>query len=375
MELKSFRSYNIVSMSGNAISQHDLDRLLIVMPNWVGDVVLATPTLRRIREQLPGSEITYLLRAYVQDVIAGCPWFDRIEVWPKGCEKNLIGLWRVSQHLKKQGFTCVLLLTNSFRTGLLSWLAHTPRRIGYSRDFRSFLLTNTLKTPRNSDGTYQIESMLTYYARLSEILGCGSPTRPLQLFTDPVSDSVVEGWWREYSIETNRPVVIFNPGSAFGPSKLYPPEHFATVGDLLAARTGAQIIITAGPKDIEIAEKVRHLMKTKAIVLAPPMLNLRLLKSLIAQSDLLITNDTGPRHFAIALNVPVVTIFGSTHPGWTETNSSLERKVMIPVDCGPCQKPVCPLKHRKCMTDLSPEMVVSAAVELLHSHQAIKSEA
>ena len=85
---------------------------------------------------------------------------------------------------------------------------------------------------------------------------------------------------------------------------------------------------------------------------------------MIARSSLLITNDTGPRHFAIAFDVPVVTIFGPTHPEWTETNYRYERKVLIPVDCGPCQKPICPLDHR-CMTGISPEMVVEQASRLL----------
>ncbi len=91
-------------------------------------------------------------------------------------------------------------------------------------------------------------------------------------------------------------------------------------------------------------------------------------KSLIARSSLLITNDTGPRHFAIAFDVPVVTIFGPTHPEWTETNYRYERKIMIPVECGPCQKPVCPLDHR-CMTGIPPADVVQLARQLLASRK------
>ena len=132
----------------------------------------------------------------------------------------------------------------------------------------------------------------------------------------------------------------------------------------MAREFGAKMRIPAGPKGQAIAEAVRDALADDAIVLAPPQLDLRLLKSVIAKSSLLITNDTGPRHFAIAFDVPVVTIFGPTHPEWTETHYRLERKVMIPVDCGPCQKPICPLDHR-CMTGIDPEVIVREAESLL----------
>ncbi len=105
-------------------------------------------------------------------------------------------------------------------------------------------------------------------------------------------------------------------------------------------------------------------MRHEAIVLDQPVLPLRQLKALVRRSDLLVTNDTGPRHFACAFNVPVVTIFGSTDPRWTETDYALERKIIVPVDCGPCMKRTCPLDHR-CMMRVTAEMVLGAALELL----------
>ncbi len=141
-------------------------------------------------------------------------------------------------------------------------------------------------------------------------------------------------------------------------------NQFGAVATALPQQLGATVLITGGPKESAIVERVRIASKTEVVVLTPPRLNLRLLKSVIARSSLLITNDTGPRHFAIAFDVPVVTIFGPTHPEWTETNYRYERKVLIPVDCGPCQKPICPLDHR-CMTGISPDMVVEQASRLL----------
>ncbi len=354
-------------MASDTIVPSDLSKLLIVLPNWVGDVVLATPALRAIREHLADSEITYLMRPYVQDVLHNCPWMDRVELWPEPGGKRRTGLLRFARQLGKQGFTTVLLFTNSFRTGCLAWLVGANRRIGYARDYRAFLLTDRLP-PLRDNGRFKLESMLSYYGRLAKYVGCPHVDGKSELCTDRQSDAEVDRWWQEFGISKDRPVVVLNPGAAFGGSKLYPSDRFAQVGTTLADDLGAKILITAGPEEIAIAESVRSAMRSDAVVLSPPRLNLRLLKSVIARSNLLITNDTGPRHLAIAFDVPVVTIFGPTHPEWTETHYRYERKVMVPVECGPCQKPICPLDHR-CMTGIAPQTVAKQAKQLLASRR------
>ncbi|MCH8744232.1 MAG: glycosyltransferase family 9 protein [Chloroflexi bacterium] len=101
-----------------------------------------------------------------------------------------------------------------------------------------------------------------------------------------------------------------------------------------------------------------------------PLLTLGQLKSLVARCDLLICNDAGPRHFAKAFNVPVVTVFGPTHPQWTSTSYERERIVRIDVDCGPCQQPICPLGHLDCINGVTVEAVFDACRELLTTRSA-----
>ena len=106
-------------------------------------------------------------------------------------------------------------------------------------------------------------------------------------------------------------------------------------------------------------------MRHSAVNLEQPVLDLGELKSLMLRSDLLLGNDTGPRHLARAMGVPIVTVFGPTFAEWTATSYSAERILQIPVDCGPCHKKVCPLGHLKCMTGISAEMVYAACEDLL----------
>ena len=157
---------------------------------------------------------------------------------------------------------------------------------------------------------------------------------------------------------------MINPGANYGPAKQWPTERFAAVGDRLIDDHGAGVVITCGPGEEKLAQTVVRRMRRRAFVLDEPRGTLSQLKSLIKRCDLLLTNDTGPRHFAKAFGRPVVTIFGSTIQKLTDTNCPLERKLQIEVDCGPCMLREGPLDHR-CMTGVSADAVYKACDELL----------
>ena len=99
--------------------------------------------------------------------------------------------------------------------------------------------------------------------------------------------------------------------------------------------------------------------------LADQPLSLGLSKACVRRSALLVTTDSGPRHFATAFDVPVLTLFGPTHIAWTRTHHPLAFHILHPVDCGPCQRPVCPEGHHRCMRDLDPDSVFRASLRLL----------
>jgi heptosyltransferase-2 len=145
------------------------------------------------------------------------------------------------------------------------------------------------------------------------------------------------------------------------------PERFAAVADSLIEARRAAVLITCGPGEEQIARRIGSTMTHDGVVFDDPKLTLGELKSLIRRSDLLICNDAGPRHIAKAFDVPVVTVFGPTHPAWTSTDYAAERIVRIDVDCGPCQERSCPLGHVKCMTGVTVEAVFDAALLLLEA--------
>jgi heptosyltransferase-2 len=142
------------------------------------------------------------------------------------------------------------------------------------------------------------------------------------------------------------------------------------LADALVDRRGAAIIINAAPSERAIARQVAGAMRRRpAVNLADFDNTIGLLKGLLSRCDLLITNDTGARHIAAALGVPVVTIFGSTDPRWSAIDYQLERIVRLDVPCSPCQKPTCPQPpgpmYHQCMEAITPDAVLAPAEELL----------
>jgi heptosyltransferase-2 len=162
------------------------------------------------------------------------------------------------------------------------------------------------------------------------------------------------------------PLVLLNPGAQYGAAKCWRPEYFAELADRLIDEMHATVLISAAPRERPIVDAIKQYMRQMPIDLSQHGMNLGSLKEIVRRCDLMITNDTGPRHIAAAFNVPVITLFGPTHPEWTEIYYPRERQLSVKVFCGPCQKKVCPLDHR-CMKLLTPAMVYDAATEFLQN--------
>jgi len=354
-----------IGNGGSANQQARPTRMLVALPNWVGDLVLATPALRALRDQFPETHVAFLVRSHLADVLDGGDWMDEIIHWPAGKSRpkrrrSFLGL---AGELRGQRFEVALLLSNSFRSALLARLAGIRRRIGYDRDGRGLLLTDRL-LPEKTNGRFVPVPMTRYYNAITRYLGCRQFPPQLELFTTPQEESAASQALEAAAVRPGQPIVILNPGASFGPAKCWLPERFAQVGDRLIERRGAAILVSCGPKEVETARQVARFTRHRFTVLDNPVMRLGPLKALIRQASLLVTNDTGPRHFANAFGTPVVTIFGPTDPQWTATDSPDERALMVKVDCGPCMKRTCPLDHR-CMTRISSEMVLEPAFDLL----------
>lgn len=347
-------------------SDHSARRLLVVVPNWVGDVVLATPVLAALRQHFRAARITYLMRRYVAEIVDGGGWHDAAAFWPdgRGLGRELRTL-RLALRLRGERFDLAILLTNSLRSTLVAWRARIPRRVGYARDGRGWLLTDRLR-PLKRGSEFVPTPLLQYYIKLAEHAGCAVPARGLRLGITPPQERAGQELLRHYGLDNGRGYAVINPGAAFGAAKCWLPERFAEVGDRLQSEYGLRPVLVGAPGEVPLLRAIAAQTRGGAICCDQPGTTLGTLKVLVREARLLVCNDTGPRHYGNALGVPTVTIFGPTHQAWTDTDYAGEIKLQIPVECGPCQLRTCPLDLR-CMTGLTTDMVMRAIARVLGS--------
>jgi heptosyltransferase II len=360
-------------------------KLGVFLPNWIGDAVMATPALRAIRSGFPDAEIVGIGRSYVAEVLAGLDLVDRlvpcdspnsriaVQSAPSAASDQSARSARGGLHgnpteglvrlLKDERFDAILLLTNSFRTAWLAWRSGAKRRVGFARDWRGWLLTERL-VPKS---TRTPNPVIDEYNRLAIALGCRAVTRRTELATTAADEALYEAFWadRDWQLRANG-IVALNPGGAFGAAKHWPVEHFAAVARRVVDELEMTPLVLSGPGEVDRAREIVRLADRDAVqTLADGPIGLGVTKAAVRDSRLLITTDSGPRHFAAPFGVPVVSLFGPTHIAWSETFDDRAVHLQLDVDCGPCQQRVCPLGHHRCMTELSPDRVFRAAVELL----------
>ena len=348
-------------------TQGPYQRILVVLPNWVGDVVLATPVLAVLRAHFRGAGITYLLRRHLAEIVDGGGGHDAAVYWPdsRGLLRARAPL-RLARRLRGERFDLALLLTNSLRSALVAWRARIPRRVGYARDGRSLLLTDRLR-PLKRDGEFVPSPILPYYVKIAEHVGCAVPDRKLRLGVTPAQERAGRELLHHYRLDDGGPYAVVNPGAAFGAAKCWLPERFAEVCGRLRAAHGLRAVLVGSPAEAPLLRDIAGRAASDVICCFEPGTTLGSLKVLVRQAALLVCNDTGPRHYGSAFNVPTVTIFGPTHQAWTDTDYAGEIKLQVPVECGPCQLPTCPIDLR-CMTGLTTGLVMGAVAEILARH-------
>jgi heptosyltransferase-2 len=340
-------------------------------PNWVGDLVMATPALRAVRTHYPHAEIVAVLRPYVADVLSGVGLVDRLLLHaPRRSSPSTaahLSGWRFARRLRRERFDLALLFPNSFRSAWWARVSGARQRVGFNRNGRGWLLTDAIPAqPR-----HEPRPVIDDYLQLAAHLGCTGLTRRLELATSPDDERQVRSFWKRTGSRNfrDRGIVCLNPGGAFGAAKHWPVASFAELAKRLAHDLKKRVLVLCGPAERDEAAHIAALADHPEVVsLAGEQLSLGLTKAAIRNCDLLITTDSGPRHFAPPFGVPVVTLFGPTHTAWSETYYDKALHLQLEMDCGPCQQRVCPLQHHRCMRDLGVDWVMKAAATMLDKY-------
>jgi heptosyltransferase-2 len=335
-------------------------QILVRGPNWTGDVIMATPGFRALREGFPRARLVLHLRPGLEPLLSGSPWFD--EILPvRSYHGGLVALLREGASLRARRFDLGLCLPDSFSSALLMRAAGVGRVVGYRRSGRAPLLHRALPLPAGVGARVLLAREL-HVLGLVEAVGCPARGTHLELFTTPGEEAEAGAALRAAGIPEERALVLLAPGASFGPSKLWPAERFAAVGDALAG-AGSAVAVIGTAAEAGLAERVRVAMRAPAASLAG-RLSLGGLKALVRRAALLVANDAGARHVAVAFGVPAVVLMGPTALEKTNLNLERVRVLCADVPCRPCYLRECPIDHR-CMTRIEAGAVASAALALL----------
>ena len=346
------------SRAMTAASPH---RILVRGPNWTGDVIMATPGFRALRAGFPDVHITLHLREGLLPLMRGAPWFDALRPLTShhgGPRARL----REARELRAEGYDLGLCLPDSFAAALLMRAGGVKQVVGYRRQGRGALLHRAVEPPAGAGGRWMIAREL-HVLGLVEALGCAPQGTGLELFTTAEEEAEAEAVLTERGVGAGDALAVLAPGASYGSSKLWPAESFAAVGDALA-RAGHAVAVIGTPAERPLTARVAGAMAARGLDLAGAF-GLGALKALLRRARLLVCNDAGARHIAVAFGVPCVVMMGPTSLEKTPLN--LERVSVLEepeLSCRPCYLRECPIDHR-CMTRIAPERVVAAARDAL----------
>lgn len=352
------------------IDPKKIRKILVRAPNWLGDVIMATPSFARIRSAFIDAEIVCGIKPGHQAILDGSRSFDGY--LPMKGQKGRKAFFEDVRRLRERDFDLVVLFPNSVSSALMCLMAGVPYRLGYTQG-RRLLMTHGLKAkiPKRRDGKRYGPRrvpvpMPQYYAALLDTQGMPRVDYHPILRVTEEEEAQAQVCLERLGIQPGHRLVLLNPGAAFGSTKLWYPENWARLADSLRERLGpeARMVVLVGPGEEEIAKAIIARSGAQIQAAIDPRVPLGTLKPVVRRADAMVTTDSGPRHVAVAFDVPHVVLMGPTHPDYTSAN--LEHGVVVrhEVDCGPCHLKTCPLDHR-CMKLITPDEVLQTTLDLL----------
>jgi heptosyltransferase II len=343
-----------VAGSGEVLSSFAprlMSRILIVAPNWIGDTLLAQPLLARLRRRLPGIAIDVIAPSWTAPVLRRMPEVDEVIETPfRHGDLDLSLRWRLGRSLRERRYLEAIVLPNSFKSALIPFFADIPLRIGFTGEMRFGLLNILHKLDERA-----LPLMAERYAQLAEKPG-DSVVRPLEkarLSIDPANLLISVS---RHGLDRSKPVIAFCPGAEFGPAKRWPAAHFAELARRLGTR-GTRVWMIGSEHDRALGEQIALDSGGVALNLCGRT-DLASAIDLMSVAEVVISNDSGLMHVAAALERPLIALYGSSSPEHTPPLSDAAHIVRLEgLACSPCYKRECPLRHFRCMNELTPDRV------------------
>ena len=359
-------------------------KILLIRLRLIGDVVFTTPAIGALRRRFPTARLTYLVEPPAEPVVRHHPALNDIIVAerPRGVARVAYDL-RLARRLRTERFDVAIDFHGGPRSAFLTWASGAPERIGYDLPGRRWCYTT--RVPWTRSLTPPRHSVLNQWDLLTP-LGIAAPDRAhdaVVMPVDPAADARVAARLGAAGIEPTAPIVVMHV-SAGNPFRRWPAGSFAAVAAALAGDDRRRrVIVTSGPSEAAAAEAVageaRRLAGDAAGgIVRTGEFDLAELRSLVGRSALYIGGDSGPLHIASTTGTPIVALFGPTLPErsmpWRDPAIGAIAIDAGPLPCRPCHQRTCVPGDFRCLTGISPNMVISAAQALLAEGRRLKAE-
>jgi heptosyltransferase II len=342
------------------------DKVLIVGPSWVGDMVMAQALYKSVRQQSPGAEIHVVAPPWSLPVLARMPEVAR------GIELNVghgeLGLTRrrtLGRQLRGERYARAIVLPRSLKAALVPWFARVPRRTGFRGEWRYGLLNDVRSLGPRLDQTVKRFVALGQPPG-AELSGALPPALRPRLTSDPRN---LERLQDTHRLPASTSLVALMPGAEYGPAKRWPAAHYGALGAALA-QSGANVVVLGSAKERAIGDEVVARAADGRVRNLCGITSLADVVDLLAAAEVAVSNDSGLLHVAAAAGAPVVAIYGSSSPEFTPPLTDAAAVVSLAIECSPCFARNCPLKHLRCLNDLPPATVMRAVESVRARHRS-----
>jgi len=348
------------------MSQH----VVVFLPNWIGDVVMATPTLRALHKHFGRTGcVTGVMKPYVQRVLDGTRWLNQVLFYDSKSSDPQHRSWAVARQLRRLRPDVAIYLSSSLKPALIGWWSGARQRVGYAKNGRTPFLTHRLEAPRRGQDDPP-RPLVDCFLDMAYAIGCPVEDQRLELAVSEADHRGAETVWQNLQLDACREVVMLNFGAAGGKARLWPEPYFMELAQALVGDPQRAVLVLCGPKERETAARLERTAAHPRIrSMADQDLSLGVSKACLLRGHALVTTDSGPRHIAAALRVPTVLLAGPVDPRLTWNYNPWEVPVHTSLPCQPCWRHECALGHVACMRDLSPQWVYRTVLQLLAQSQ------
>jgi heptosyltransferase II len=343
-------------VSDAAAAEADRERVLVVGPSWVGDMVMAQSMLGLLRARRAAT-IDVLAPPWAIPVVERMPEVDH--AWPADLRHGALALGerrRLARRLAGVGYDRAIVLPNSWKSALVPFLARIPRRTGYRGEMRFGLLNDRRRLDRVA-----LPRTVQRFAALALEPGETLP-EPLPQPRLRVAEDAPAVRARLVPADAERPALALCPGAEFGPAKRWPEAHFTALAQRYV-EAGWTVWLLGSANDAGPAAAIAEAVVGPHCHDLTGRTTLVEAVDLLASADAVVSNDSGLMHVAAALDRPLVALFGSSDPGHTPPLSPRARVLHLGIACSPCFQRTCPLGHLRCLQELTPAMVADALAD------------